>query len=85
MKYLFLAFIIVKLLSCLLTIKFSEKYRKYVIFFNLVSTLLCACIIWIFSDFSILKASPITICLVAYEIVLQLIMLVIYLYTKNEK
>lgn len=44
------------------------------------------CIIWISAKGSTNEALPITICLVAYEIVLQIIICSIYFYTgKSQK
>ena len=85
MKYIFLIFVILKFLSCFLTEHFGVKYRKNAVLFNPISTLLCICIIWTSDNRSIEEALPITICLIAYEIMLQIIMFVINMHKKNEK
>lgn len=85
MKYIFLIFVILKLLSCVLTVHFRMKYRKYAVILNPITTLLCICIIWTSDNRSIEEALPITICLIAYEIMLQIIMFVINMHKKNEK
>jgi len=85
MKYIFLIFVILKFLSCFLTEHFGVKYRKNAVLFNPISTLLCICIIWIYANGSINEALPITICLVAYEIVLQIIMFSICFYTRKSQ
>lgn len=85
MEYIFLIFVILKLLSCVLTVHFRMKYRKYAVILNPITTLLCICIIWIYANGSINEALPITICLVAYEIVLQIIMFSICFYTRKSQ
>lgn len=85
MKYIFLIFVILKFLSCFLTEHFGVKYRKNAVLFNPISTLLCICIIWTSDNRSIEEALPITICLIAYEIMLQIIMFVINMHKENEK
>lgn len=85
MKYIFLTFVILKLISYILTEHFGTKYRKYAVVLNPISTLLCICIIWMSDNCSIEEALPITICLIAYEIMLQIIMFVINMHKKNEK
>ena len=85
MKYIFLTFVILKLISCILTEYFGTKYRKYAVILNPITTLLCICIIWTSDNRSIEEALPITICLIAYEIMLQIIMFVINMHKKNEK
>ena len=85
MKYIFFIFIVLKLISSIFTGNLGEKYRKCAVIVNPISTLSCICIIWIYANGSINEALPITICLVAYEIVLQIIMFSICFYNRKSQ